>query len=403
MLKQENVYRVLGEPAADRAARVEELRRLGFTWTDIDGQPYWIDQLVTIDPATHARLWDAAARLWAVFDKTARFVHRRHDLYELLSVPSVLWAGLDELPLNEPGQLSRYARFDFSVSAEGNVKLLELNADTPTAYVEASVATPWMCAQHEGVRTPNARMPELVRRAWSVERPDAASCVAYGTHLEDTGTIDMLVKHSGRSMRRMDTLQLWVDDGMLKDAEGHPIERIFMLYPKEWMSVDEGGEALAYAIETGRLALFNSIHAILLQSKGLQAVVWGLHEIGAPVYTDEEHAAIEAYMLPTYNEPVLEANYVSKAMFGREGGSVELYGREGHLETRDTEGFDTGELFGRVYQARADLPEIGLYPGTLRLLTGVFMIGGEPCGLVGRAGGLITGNSSYFVAMGVRA
>lgn len=403
MLKQEDVFRVLGEPAADRAARVEELRRLGFTWADIDGQPYWIDQLVTIDPGTHSRLWDAAARLWAVFDKTARFVHRRHDLYALLSVPEVLWAGLDTLPPNEPGQLSRYARFDFSVSAEGDVKLLELNADTPTAYVEASVATPWLCAQHEGVRTPNARMPELVRRAWSIERPDAASCVAYGTHLEDTGTIDMLVKHSGRGMRRIDTLRLWVDDGVLKDEAGQPIERIFMLYPKEWMGVDEGGEALAYAVESGRLALFNSYHAILLQSKGLQAVIWGLHEVAAPFYTAEEHDAIEAYMLPTYNEPVLEADYVSKAMFGREGGSVELYGPGGRLDARDAEGFDTSAMFGRVYQARADLPEIRLHAGAMRLLTGVFVIGGEPCGLVGRAGGLITGNSSHFVAMGVRA
>ena len=27
------------------------------------------------------------------------------------------------------------------------IKLLELNADTPTGYVEAAIATPWMCEQ----------------------------------------------------------------------------------------------------------------------------------------------------------------------------------------------------------------------------------------------------------------
>ncbi|KIL42123.1 glutathionylspermidine synthase [Gordoniibacillus kamchatkensis] len=404
MSKQGDVFRVVSEPAADRPARVEELRKLGFTWADQDGQPYWIDQLVTIDKGTYERLVHAATLLWTVFDKAARFVHGRRDLYELLSVPEVLWDGLDRLPLSEPGRLSRYARFDFSVSSGGGIRLLELNADTPTAYVEASVATPWLCAQHaaEGVRCVNGRMPELLRRAWAAEQPEAACCAGYGTHLEDSGTIDMLVRHSGRAMRCLDTLSLSIDEGVLKDGDGQPIERIFMLYPKEWMGIDDGGEALAYAAETGHVAISNSYHAVLLQSKGLQAVIWGLHEIGVPLFSPEEHEAIEAYMLPTYNEPVLAGNYVSKAMFGREGGSVELYGAKGELDARDADGYDTSRWFRRVYQARADLPEVGLHAEPMRLLTGMFVIDGEPCGIVGRAGGLITGNASHFVAMGVR-
>lgn len=401
---RETVFRIASEPAAERAARVEELRKLGFTWADLDGQPYWIDQLVTINAATHERLERAAAQLWAVFDKTARFVHGRRDLYALLSIPEVLWDGLDRLPLSEPGRLSRYARFDFSVSPCGDVKLLELNADTPTAYVEAAVATPWLCAQHarDGVRSVNGRMAELVRRAWSAEKPEAACCAGYGTHLEDSGTIDMLVRHSGRDMRCVDTLSLSIEDGVLKDGNGDPIGRIFMLYPKEWMGIDDGGEALAYAAETGSVVIANSYHAVLLQSKGLQAVIWGLHEIGAAMFSPAEHEAIEAYMLPTYNEPVLPGDYVSKAMFGREGGSVELYDAEGRLDAKDMDGYDTSRWFRRVYQMRADLPEVRLHAGPMRLLTGIFVIDGEPCGIVGRAGGLITGNASHFVAMGVR-
>ncbi|MFC0213073.1 glutathionylspermidine synthase family protein [Paenibacillus chartarius] len=398
----ESVFRVAGSPAEDRAARVEELSRLGFTWADLDGQPYWLDQLVTIDRATYDRLVDASARIWDIFDKTVRFLHGRRDLYRMLSIPEVLWDGLDRLPLNEPGHISRYARFDYSVGTDGSVKLLELNADTPTAYVEAAVATPWLCGQHPGVRSPNAMLPKLLERAWAVERPEAACCVGYGKHAEDSGTIDMLVRHSGLPVRCLDTLELSVDEGVLKDGAGRAIQRIFMLYPKEWMGIDEGGEALAYAAETGNVTIFNSYHSVILQSKGLQAVVWGLHEIGAPVYTAAEHEAIEAYMLPTYNEPVLGGDYVSKAMFGREGGSVELYDSDGKLAVKDADGYDTSRWFGRVYQARADLPEIELQAGRMRLLTGMFVIGGVPCGVVGRAGGLITGNASYFTAMGVR-
>ncbi|MGV2643677.1 glutathionylspermidine synthase, partial [Clostridium perfringens] len=40
--------------------------------------------------------------------------------------------------------------------------------------------------------------------------------------------------------------------------------------------------------------------------------------------------------------------------------------------------------------------------GHFHLLTGLFVLNGTPCGLLGRAGGLITGNSSHFIAMGVK-
>jgi glutathionylspermidine synthase len=107
-------------------------------------------------------------------------------------------------------------------------------------------------------------------------------------------------------------------------------------------------------------------------------------------------------MLPTYNAPVFAGNYVSKSMFGREGGSVKLFNSSGELDVKDEQGFDTSVFFREVYQERADLPEVELCIGKARLLTGVFVIDGIPCGLLGRAGGLITGNASHYVAMGVK-
>jgi glutathionylspermidine synthase len=394
------IFQVIGKPHPDRASRVEELRRLGFAWADLEEERYWVDQVVVMNRAVYEELMDAAAALWQIFDKTARFVHGRRDLYALLSVPEVLWDGLDLLEPGPPGRISRYARFDFSVSAEGGIRMLELNADTPTGYVEASVATPWICGQY-GIRTPNIRMAELVRDAWEAEQPEYAACVAYGEHLEDSGTIDMLVRHSGRAMRCVDCLDLRVDEGVLRDGEDRPISSLFALYPKEWMGVDEGGPALAYAIESGRLNIWNPLHAILLQSKGLQAVIWGLHELGSAFYSRQEHEYIGKYMLPTYNSPVFEGNYVSKAMFGREGGSVRMYDAQGKLDVADQDGFDTSTLFSEVYQERAELPRIALHSGQFHLLTGIFVINGIPCGLLGRAGGLITGNASHFIAMGV--
>ncbi|MGN7359550.1 glutathionylspermidine synthase family protein [Paenibacillus sp. SAF-054] len=395
-----SVFTVLEPGGADRRERVEELRELGFAWADLEEEEYWLDQLVTMNQETYDELEQASAKLWRILDRTVRYVHGNRHLYELIGIPDILWDMLDICPLPEEGLISRYARFDYAVAHDGSIKLYELNADTPTGYVEASVVTPWMC-QEAGVDSPNAQMAGLLAKAWGVEQPDTAACIAYGQHLEDSGTIEALVRHSGLDIACVDCLELTIDHGVVKDGSGREIKRMFALYPKEWMAVDDGGDALAYAVETGKLTLFNGPHSILLQSKGLIAAAWGLYELGL-LYDESERETIEKYILPTYNKPVFSGSYVSKSMFGREGGSVQMFDSSGELEIKDEDGFDTSELFPSVYQLRANLPEIETVAGSRRLLTGMFMINGQPCGLLGRAGGLITGNTSHFIAIGVK-
>ncbi|MEC0231125.1 glutathionylspermidine synthase family protein [Paenibacillus alba] len=396
------VFEVIGSPSPDRQAQVAKLAELGFTWADLETEEYWIDQIVLMERTSYDELIHAAQWLWRVFDKAVRYVIGSRALYRQLSIPEVLWDGLDRLQPNEAGFISRYARFDFTVNQDGRIKLLELNADTPTGYVEAAIATPWLCGS-KGIESPNHAMKDLVRAAWAIEAPDYAACTAYGEHMEDTGTIDALVAHSGRQMTCVDTLDLWIDEGVVKVGKEHIITKMFALYPKEWMGVDDGGEAFAYAIEEQFIQLFNPLHAVILQSKGLQALIWGLHEGNDAIYTADEHKAIASYMLPTYTEPLLTRDYVSKSMFGREGGSVELYDATGDIEVKDEAGFDTSVFFERVYQQRADLPELSFAQGKKHLLTGLFVLNGTPCGLLGRAGGMITGNTSQFVAIGVKA
>lgn len=390
---------VLNRKPLDRATVVKELAARGFGWADLEGEPYWLDEVVAMDPYLYVELRNAAAGLWRVFDRAVRYAHGRRELYALCGIPTVLWNMLDALPLPPEGEISRYARFDFAVTPEGGIRLLELNADTPTGYAEAAVATPWLCRQAR-ISTPNEQMAGLLREAWAKERPDTVACAAYGAHAEDSGTIDLLAAHSGLSPARVDLLELSVDEGIVKDGGGRAIERMFALYPKEWMALDDGGEALAYAIERGHLALFNGPHAILLQSKGLQALIWGLYELEL-LYGEQERSWIRRYMLPTYTKPLFDGAYVSKSMFGREGGSVKLYDDAGGVEVEDSEGFDTSVFFPVVYQQRADLPALRLGGRQLHLLTGLFMLNGKPCGLLGRAGGRITGNSSHFVPIGV--
>lgn len=400
MSEQQSVFEILDQSELERGPQVKALYELGFTWADLEDEEYWLDAIAVMRRDTYKELEEASSKLWDILDKAVRYVHLKRDLYELLGIPPVLWEMLDGCPMPEEGLISRYARFDFAIAHDGTIKLLELNADTPTGYVEASIATPWICEQ-AGVQSPNQGMKEQVAAAWQVERPDTAACVAYGSHLEDSGTIEALVKHSGLDIQCVDCLDLWVDNGILKDGEDRVIERMFALYPKEWMAVDEGGDALAYAVEQGNLQLFNGPHSILLQSKGLVAAVWGMYELGL-LFDKDERETISRYILPTYNKPVFSGNFVSKSVFGREGGSVRMFDDSGALELEDEDGYDSSQLFPTVYQKRADLARITTSKGEFHLLTGMFVINGKPCGMLGRAGGLITGNASHFIALGVR-
>ncbi|WP_019914772.1 glutathionylspermidine synthase family protein [Paenibacillus sp. HW567] len=400
MTPADSVFEFLDQSGLERAPRVARLHELGFTWADLEDEEYWMDAIAVMRGETYKELEEASSMLWSILDKAVRYVHQRHDLYELLGIPPVLWQMLDDTPMPEQGLISRYARFDFAVAGDGTIKLLELNADTPTGYVEASIATPWICGQ-AGIASRNTAMKDHLAAAWAIEQPDTAACVAYGSHEEDSGTIEALVAHSGLDIRCVDCLDLWIDDGTVMDGENRVIQRMFALYPKEWMAVDDGGEALAYAIESGKLQLFNGPHSILLQSKGLVAVVWGMYELGL-LYNEEERQAISSYILPTYNKPVFSGSFVSKSVFGREGGSVRIFDDSGSLEIEDEDGFDSSVLFPTVYQKRAEMARIQTAEGELHLLTGMFVINGKPCGLLGRAGGPITGNTSHFIALGVR-
>ena len=382
---RDSIFEVMDHSGLNRAERVAKLHELGFTWANLEDEEYWLDGIVVMPSELYKELEEASSMLWAVLDKAVRYVHHKHDLYDLIGIPPILWEMLDGCEIPPEGLISRYARFDFAVADDGTIKLLELNADTPTGYVEASIATPWICGE-AGFTSPNAQMKEHLAAAWAVERPDTAACVGYGSHQE---------------VQCVDCLDLWVDEGIVKNSEDRAIERMFALYPKEWMAVDEGGDALAYAVETGRLQLFNAPHSILLQSKGLLAVVWGMYELGL-LFDEKEREAIASYILPTYNKPIFSGSFVSKSMFGREGGSVRLFDDQGALEVQDEDGFDSSVLFPSVYQKRAEMARIQTARGEFHLLTGMFVINGKPCGLLGRAGGLITGNASQFIALGVR-
>ncbi|MGM0712222.1 glutathionylspermidine synthase family protein [Brevibacillus parabrevis] len=404
-----------------REALYGPLREEGiFLWDWMYGEEYALADIHLISESFREELAAATAKLGRIFTKVTPVLQRADDALLLeLGVPAqalqtVRTAVLQDLP-------TAIGRFDFASTSEG-LKMLECNSDTPTGIVEAFHVNEHAC-RYFGVKNPNAGMDAQLQRAFArlmqayKDKGYPVEHIWFSSldwHEEDKGTTLYLMEKSGIDARfaPLEKLRVW-EDGLYVEAEGSllPVDVLYRLHALEKLAEERdedgyptGGHVLSL-IAAKKLAIINPPSAFLIQTKALQALIWNLHEAGE-FFREEEHAIIETYMLPTYfeNRFAGAADYVTKPIFGREGGGVALFAADGTLVAKDQEEFYWEQPM--IYQKRVELPEItvqtlsGPYQG--RLLWGSFWIGGEASAVVARVGGPITNNLSYYLPVGMK-
>ena len=279
--------------------------------------------------------------------------------------------------LREP---TLYGRFDFSWDGEGEPKLLEYNADTPTALLEASVVQwQWLEDVLPKADQFNSLHEKLIARMQALQ-PAAGrgvlhlSCVR--DNEEDLGNIEYLrdcALQAGWDARRIDIEDLGWDGTRFLDLEDAPVSNLFKLYPWEWLVRDEFGQHLI-----GRPAvLLEPAWKMLLSNKALLVLLWEMN-YGHP------------NLLPAYFTPErFGADYVKKPLLSREGANVMIRSRG---VVRQQPGGYGGE--GYVYQGLAPLPAFdNRYP-----VIGSWIVGDQPAGIgIREDDSPITRNSSRFV------
>jgi glutathionylspermidine synthase len=283
-----------------------------------------------------------------------------------------------------------YGRFDFSWDGEGEPKLLEYNADTPTALLEASVIQwHWLedVKKDSGGPSPlladadqfNSLHEKLIERLKSL-RPAAGSGVLHlacvGNNDEDFGTVEYLrdcALQAGWDARQIAIEDLGWDGARFVDLEEAPVATLFKLYPWEWLAREQFGQHLL-----GRpAAIIEPAWKMLLSNKALLVLLWEMN-YGHP------------NLLPAYFTPQkFGADYVKKPLLSREGANVTIRSRG---VVREQPGGYGGEGF--VYQSVAPLPAFdGRYP-----VIGAWIVGDQPAGIgIREDDSPITKNSSRFV------
>jgi glutathionylspermidine synthase len=291
------------------------------------------------------------------------------------AVPQILKTWNDEPP-------ALYGRFDLAYDGK-QIKLLEYNADTPTALVEAAVAQwYWLEDQFPGADQWNSIHEKLIAK-WKDLKDYVTQPVsfAYVPTTEDEFTVGYLrdtAEQAGLKTQALKMSDIGFDHNTFTfvDLEGKPIKSIFKLYPWEWMLKEEfGSRALDFMDKTQWM---EPIWKMMFSNKGLLAILWEM-------YPGNE------LLLPAYLDGPREMkDYVRKPLLGREGANVQVI-RQGEKE----QSYGRYGEEGWVYQALAPIPCMdGHYP-----VLGSWMIADLGAAGMGirESDTIITTNRSRFV------
>ncbi|MFK4364155.1 glutathionylspermidine synthase [Bacillus sp. RC55] len=388
-------------------------------WSYLYECEYSLFHVFPITEQTMKQLQVATERMGKIFFKTARILRNlsNEQLLELC-FPT---ASLPFIRLKGMYPESVISRFDFALTEDNRIKMLEFNSDTPTFIVECFQMNGKVCEELD-YDDPNANQERLLSSGITkavmeftkgMEEPNVVF-TAHPEHIEDWNTTMYLSGLCHVENKVMPMTELRITDDALVDRDGLPIDVLYrQTYPIEDLIEDQDPETgdlvgveLLQLVKEGKLFIINPLSAFLLQPKSIQCLIWGLAEEGA-FYTSEEQKWIKEYMLPTYLEPDLflgKSPFVQKPSFGREGDTITIRDKDTNIMIRNAH--ETYKSSLPIFQKYTELPVVFLETEKgiekLSYVFGAFLIAGKASSIGIRAGEKITGNESYYLPVGIK-
>ena len=360
-----------------------EMESIGFHYHSIDGT-YWDEsRCYVFTEAEVDQLESATASLHEMALNAAQHVigSQRYDEF---AIPRE-WVPAIEQSWNAyrsdaPEGFTLLGRMDLSYDGASPPKLLEYNADTPTACLEASVAQwRWLQAVRSEADQFNS-LHEKLTDAWRTLRTASGETrlhfAAVADSQEDWGNLDYLrdtALQAGWQTFALPVEQIGWNGTKFVDEFNVPIDWLVKLYPWEWLVREDFGLALL----ASTMKLIEPAWKMLLSNKAILVVLWELYP---------EHPNL----LPAYYEPgPLGSRYVKKPKLAREGANISVIDGATMLATDGEYGAE-----GYVYQAVAPLPR---FEDDYALI-GSWIVGDTAAGIgIREDTSPITRNTSRFV------
>ncbi len=381
------MLRITTPPRSDWPKVVESQ---GLLFHSIDGQPYWDETAYYLFEASEIDAIEAASyRLNEMCLAAAGHIIENNRLAEL-DIPAVFHPFVARSW--EHDEHTIYGRFDLAYDGAGPPKLLEFNADTPTALLEAAVIQ-WFWYQDllasAGVSHVDRQQPpfdqfnslhERLIEAWRRVRAELGGRVVFATiseALEDLMTVTYLRDTATQAGLKTEFLAVkdigWqAGRRVFTDLRERAIEILFKLYPWEWMLREPFSRFLPLA----PTRWLEPPWKMVLSNKAILTVLYEL-------FPDSP------YLLRAGFEPV-GTTYVDKPIYSREGSNIAIV-QNGQTIAETGGDYADGR---RVYQEFHPLPRFdGRYP-----VVGSWIVNGYACGIgIREDDGLITRNTSRFI------
>ena len=368
------------EAVTPRPGWQSKLDQLGFDYYVLDGKAYWTEQACYAFTAAQIDELEAATEeLHGMCLKAVEHVVASR-LWERMRIPPI-WGDYIERVWRRSDP-TIYGRFDLAYDGKGPPKLLEYNADTPTALYEAAVVQwYWLKDVKPGADQFNSIHEKLIEAWRGVLRrlpPEGLVHFArFEEQPEDLATSEYLrdtALQAGLAGKPLTVAQIGWNGRRFTDHDEMPIQVLCKLYPWEWMAREQFG----VHVLTDTTAFIEPAWKAILSNKMLLPLLWE----GFPGHPN---------LLPAFDSehPDLGGTFVKKPIFGREGHNVTVVGPG----VFDTAGGNYGSE-GFVWQAYHPLP---VFDGA-HALVGSWVIEGKPAGIGMREDERrITHNNSRFV------
>ncbi|MFC2057470.1 glutathionylspermidine synthase family protein [Campylobacterota bacterium] len=373
------------------------LESLGFVWhTDSDESSYISDELVVISEDEAEAYYEATNTLYDMYVEAAEHVVE-NNLFHEIGIPFNLVEVIKESWENDV-HWHLYGRFDLAGGVDGKpIKLLEFNADTPTALFETAIIQ-WAMLKKSGLEEKsqfNALYESLVnnfKRLVTLEEDVSTFEERYDGwnflftsvkgNSEEENTVRLLQHIATEAgfeteFSYIDDIEFSAEDGIFYQDKNY--ELWFKLIPWEDIALEESDLAmlLTNIIKNQKAIIFNPAYTLLFQSKGLLKILWDLYP-NHPLLLESSFG------------PLQGKKQVQKPVFGREGGSITILDEETNMLAHAEGDYDSHKM---VYQAYT---ELSTDAQGLSYQAGVFYAY-EACGLGFRKGGKILDNMSKFV------
>jgi glutathionylspermidine synthase len=388
-------------------------------------QKYWVEALpqpfaIQFDQQEETAIADATEALWEMCvqfldwfftDLDAGDVDRR---LAALKIRPAYWQAIkNSWDRTEPVEdLSLAARFDLAVTADGQIKLLEINGETPLLGAETVYQWNWYVDymhNHQRSKFPLPSDADQFNEFWEQIAGQWRRIVA-AYDLQQRGISFLVDENLEEDLEMaMQLIQILIDEvnpqiytqtvylrglkddlgreiqrGLGLDEDGyfidHANERIPILWKMyDWsdlqndMEKDGDTNALASRLETGEVKILEPLWKQVLSNKGAMSMMW--EQFG----TSEYGKYLLATYLDTDNSPastkLLLGMHVRKPMLGQEGVATSIETGFGAVEQRESFGYG---VEGFIIQEYIELPAAFGYYYTI----GSWVIDGTAAGVI---------------------